>query len=388
MTTSPDPERWAGAVVVVICVLVAVPVWLVELAGAAAVTGPFWLWNVGYVAYLAALILQWMVPDSGALVTSRRLFGLQVAAGAAVVLLSPRSGGLTAILLVFTAATAGYYLSTRMTLVLIAANTGVVAVATWGAASGPGGPIGLATEVGLVAMIYTLLQLATAYMTWSQQLEARALNQLAVAHTELRTASALLAESSQASERLRIARELHDLLGHQLTALALELEIASHKSVPPGSEHVARARTLAKDLLRDVRGAVGELRSQPPQLRAALETVVADLPRPRVHLHVDDTIELDEAHTTTLVRCVQEVLTNAIRHAEAQNLWIDVHASPAGSIAVSARDDGRGAPLLKLGHGLTGLRERFEQLGGEVAFDSHDGFRVQAELPPSRVSTA
>jgi signal transduction histidine kinase len=215
----------------------------------------------------------------------------------------------------------------------------------------------------------------------SEQREAAARRRLAVANAELRATTALLAESSRAGERLRIARDLHDLLGHQLTALALELEVAAHRSEPPARAHVERARGLAKELLGDVRTAVGELRAGSPDLSRALAAVVADLPHPRVHLKVDDAVEADEACTAALIRCVQEAVTNTIRHAAAENLWIDVGRSATAEIVLTARDDGRGTSVLRLGHGLTGVRERIGQLGGAVSFDTRSGFTLCARVP-------
>lgn len=204
---------------------------------------------------------------------------------------------------------------------------------------------------------------------------------LAAAHTELRATSALLEDSSRANERLRIARDLHDVVGHQVTALALELEVASHQSSPPASEHVTRARRIAKDLLADMRATVGELRDESPDLRTALEAIVTDLPQPHVHLHIAEEVRIDGPRLTTLVRCVQEIVTNAIRHAEAANLWIDITTNGAGGTVLRARDDGRGAPSLTPGNGLTGINERVEQRGGHTRFTSAEGFHVVAEIP-------
>lgn len=335
--------------------------------------GPAWLWWACYLAFLTlfALTLLDALPGGGA----RRallLSGL-VASGAATVLLGAGAAWL-AILLVFTTAIATHRTPPRTTVAILVFNSAVAGTA-------PALRDGTVVDVTLTALLYTMLQVVSVWAVRSERREAAARERLAVANTELRAATALLAESSRSAERLRISRELHDLLGHQLTALVLELEVAAHRSAPPAAPHVERARGLARDLLGDVRTAVGELRARTPPLRQALAEIVADLPHPRVHLDVDDGIEPDEACTATLIRCVQEAVTNTIRHSEADNLWIRITQDGAGEITLTARDDGRGASLLHLGNGLTGVRERIAQLGGEVSFDTRSGFTVSAKVP-------
>src|SRR5690606_3512456 len=79
-------------------------------------------------------------------------------------------------------------------------------------------------------------------------------------NAELRATRLLLAESARINERTRISRELHDLLGHHLTALSLNLEVAGHLTEGRAKEHVGQAHTLARLLLTDVREAVSHLR--------------------------------------------------------------------------------------------------------------------------------
>jgi signal transduction histidine kinase len=83
-----------------------------------------------------------------------------------------------------------------------------------------------------------------------------------------------------------------------------------------------------------------------------------------------------------LLRCVQEVVTNTTRHAAARNLWITITAGTDG-IVIRARDDGRGAKIVSPGNGLTGMRERFEALGGRIELSAAEGqgFDVRGVLP-------
>ena len=92
----------------------------------------------------------------------------------------------------------------------------------------------------------------------------------------------------------------------------------------------------------------------------------------------------DPAQAHAVFRCVQEAITNTVRHAAAQNVWVDL-ARDGGRIQVSVRDDGRGAATPTPGNGITGMRERFEDAGGglEIASRPGQGFELRAWLPAS-----
>ncbi len=217
--------------------------------------------------------------------------------------------------------------------------------------------------------------------------EARGRRELARLHAELQGAQVLLAAREREGERLRIARELHDSLGHHLTALSLNLEAAAH-TLPqgPGVEHVRRAQSVARTLLSEVREVVSTLRERPLPLGPSLRELVRDVPGLAVHLQAPEalTLEAPEA-AASLFRCVQEVITNTLRHASARNLWIDV-TPDGGGVRVHARDDGRGSSTLRPGAGLTGMRERFAALGGRVELraSAGRGLELEAWLPTGR----
>ncbi|TCP57106.1 signal transduction histidine kinase [Tamaricihabitans halophyticus] len=365
-------ERWGLTSLFAVYLLVGVPVLLNQLDGGDLTVGPNWLWWLAYVGYLVILLATFVLNEHS-WAKPLPLVGALSATAMAVVFLAP-SAGWTAILLVFTTAAAAHVVSVRATMALLVLHS----VAVLASAMLVGAQFG---EAALGGMIYAMLQGCSVWAVYNELRANAASERLAVTNTELRAATALLAESSRSTERLRIARELHDVVGHQLTALALELEVAAHKSTPPASEHVQRARGLAKDLLTDVRTAVGELRERPPDLREALASIAADLPRPKVHLSIAETVSPDEDRVATLIRCVQEIVTNTIRHSDARNLWIEIDGSAAGELKLSARDDGQGAVLLRLGNGLTGLTERIEALHGTVGFDTRSGFQLNAEVP-------
>lgn len=333
------------------------------------------LWWAAYGLYLAAFIGDAdLVRLRPRWATSRRLLAVELIAGAIAWLASPGLGW-TAVLLVVTAASAAYTLTARGAVAVVAAQTALVALGT--ALDGQS-----ATQVALATAIYGSFQGFAVMVVGSERREVAAKAELAAAHAELRAATALLAASTRTAERLRISRDLHDVIGHQLTALALELEVASHHSDGLTAAHVTRARTIARDLLRDVRDAVGALRTGAEDLEPTLRELVTDLPGLTVELTVDERAPLDEARALTIVRCIQEVLTNTLRHADADHLTINVVIDEAG-VRLNARDDGRGTGQLVPGNGLNGLRERIEQLGGEVALQTAagHGFTVIARVP-------
>lgn len=159
---------------------------------------------------------------------------------------------LTGILLVLTAATLGELLPLRSALAWVAAQTagfGWVASLVFS----PG--VTVATTLAFAG--FELFALHSA-ITARREREAR--EELARAHAELLATRQLLADSSRAAERVRISRELHDVMGHHLTALSLSLEAARHAPPEETSQHVETAQSLTKRMLREVRRVVGRLR--------------------------------------------------------------------------------------------------------------------------------
>ncbi len=203
-------------------------------------------------------------------------------------------------------------------------------------------------------------------------------------NAELRATRALLAESSRLTERMRISRELHDLLGHHLTALSLNLEVATHLSEGKVREQVQQAHLLAKLLLTDVREAVSQLRDDDEvDLRESLGELVQGVPAPQIHLSTPANLPGgDPVRAQVILRCAQEIITNAVRHSDAQNLWLDL-AHECDGIRIHARDDGRGSAGFRPGHGLSGMRERLQEFGGDLTVSTQPGggFALDAFLP-------
>ena len=216
--------------------------------------------------------------------------------------------------------------------------------------------------------------------------EAAARADLGRVNAELQATRQLLAESSRASERLRIARDLHDTIGHHLTALSLQLDIGSRLADGSAREHVARAHAITRLLLAEVRSVVSELReSTSADLVQTIRGLAAGAPAIAIHFATPQRLTLeDSAQAQSLVRCVQEIITNAARHADARNLWIRIELDEDG-IVLEARDDGRGAAAVTCGNGLTGMRERFAEYAGRLEFGARpgEGFEIRGFMPRS-----
>lgn len=214
--------------------------------------------------------------------------------------------------------------------------------------------------------------------------ESLAREDLARINAELASTRELLRESSKTGERLRIARELHDVLGHHLTALCLHLEAALHTSVEQGHAAVAKALATSKQLLADLRSVVSSLHETDTiDLRQALTSLSENLPRIKLHLSMPGQLHItDAARAHAVLRCVQEVTTNTLKHSDARNLWIALRVE-AGAIEIDVHDDGQSAANAQSGTGISSMRRRLEELGGglTVSSDPQAGFGLRAWLP-------
>jgi signal transduction histidine kinase len=236
------------------------------------------------------------------------------------------------------------------------------------------------TYVGLHASLQLLAILLVTSMLRTEQ----ARTQLAQAHAELLATRGMLTEIARSQERLRLSRELHDVAGHKLTALRLNLSALTHNPQLDQAQVIALCTRLTEELLDDLRAVVHQLRVHDGlDLSAALESMAAPFPRPRVQLEIADhtrvpTLEQADA----LLRAFQEGLTNAARHGDAEQLWVRLHRE-GDEIVLDMRDDGQGRDATHAGHGLTGMRERMQALGGDLEFGRAEGhgFHLRAWLP-------
>jgi signal transduction histidine kinase len=222
--------------------------------------------------------------------------------------------------------------------------------------------------------------LTARYATLAQ----RARDEVVQVNAQLLATRALLDESARGEERLKLSRELHDVAGHKLTALKLNLARLGRDPALAGRDEVMISMQLAHELLDDIRGVVGELRKHDGiDLRAALEALTRQMPGPRFRIVVEPEARVDAVQLAeTLLRCAQEGITNALRHGRPSEVTIWCGRRD-GAIELQVRDDGAPRPQIRFGHGLTGMRERLEELGGSlhVSAAGDRGVELVARLP-------
>jgi signal transduction histidine kinase len=367
----------ARAAGVAVCAVAAMPVWLPVMQGqGSALTLRSALAMVGY-AIIAACFWKLSSPgcDRPGRPIALVLIAVQTLTG--IALFFGVHNGLTGILSVLVATVLLDALPVSGAILVLAFQTlafgialGRLPIDRW--------------DVAATVLAYSGFQVFALYISHVARSERQGREELARVNAELLATRRLLADSSRAAERLRISRELHDVLGHHLAALSLHLEAARHAPSGETAGHVETAQTLTRQTLQEIRRAVGRLREDSSvDLPGALADLAAGIGAPRVHLVLPDDLRLDDPERAhALLRCAQEALTNAVRHAGARNLWLEL-VQGADGLELHARDDGRGAGTVEAGNGLNGMRERLEALGGRLAVESApgQGFQVTAWLP-------
>ena len=201
------------------------------------------------------------------------------------------------------------------------------------------------------------------------------------ADAKLRMAHEEIEQLAKTAERERIARDMHDILGHSLSLIVLKSELAGRllASQPARAAlEIAEIETTARQALAEVRKTITGYRSEgfaSELARAAqvLETAGVRLNRPAKAPY------LTPRHEATLSLVLREAVTNIVRHAGASECSIEVSTAEDRTQLVIA-DDGRG-DIRQEGNGLRGMRERVQELGGSLSLESHHGTRLRIELP-------
>jgi two-component system sensor histidine kinase DesK len=210
---------------------------------------------------------------------------------------------------------------------------------------------------------------------------------LVQANQQLSQAREQIARLAVGEERLRFARDLHDLLGHSLSVIALKSELAGRliKNTPGLAAHeIEDIEKVARDALREVREAVTGYRQ--PTLAAELAGAHEVLTAAGIEYHVDhDHVPLPPAVEAVLAWTVREAVTNVMRHSHAQRCSVRI-INKDGHATIEVVDDGRGGTPAA-GSGLRGLEERVRERGGTLIAGPlpHEGFRLRVTLPSREV---
>ena len=212
------------------------------------------------------------------------------------------------------------------------------------------------------------------------------------ANEQLRVQAAEIGDLAKAEERNRIARDIHDGLGHYLTVIHVQLEAAQtlfERAPETARAAVLKAQELTREGLSEIRRSVALLRGSVPTERplfAAIEKLASECKADGIHAAVrlrGTPRPLPAPVEITLYRAAQEALTNVRRHARASRLDIELAFASGSGIRLRVEDDGVGAEPLNQGFGLVGLRERAESVGGRMSVRSARGrgFTLEMELP-------
>ena len=197
---------------------------------------------------------------------------------------------------------------------------------------------------------------------------------LKLSQTEVRRLAAV-------AERERIARDLHDLLGHTLSVIAIKAELAA-KLVARGDgqaeQEIRDVETISRDALREVREAVAGFRRV--DLDGELAAARLACEARGIQLAVDrPPIDVPPEREAVLAMCLREAITNVVRHSDARHCRVGL-AREGSRIRLTVADDGVGGAIRE-GSGLSGMRERVERAGGEMGLDPAGGVALTVHLP-------
>lgn len=267
--------------------------------------------------------------------------------------------------------------------------------------------VGISLAEGLIALLlYSVLYAfigtfarALSRADASRQESQALLADLQEAHRRLQDYAMRVEEMAAVEERNRLAREMHDTLGHRLTVASVQLEAAQRLAATDWERTaslVATVREQVREALGELRDTVAALRTPIEadlHLRSALRRLIAHFEEATdltVHRILPDEMpSIPDTHRLALFRAAQELLTNIQKHAEARQAWL-VLSIGGGSVTLLISDDGKGIMMSNgsTGFGLQGLRERAAHLGGELYIEPRPGggtqFSIRLPLPRER----
>ncbi len=245
----------------------------------------------------------------------------------------------------------------------------------------------------LVAVAFVVLLTHVAVREREARAEVEQLAaELGAANRQLRQYAAQVEELATTKERNRLAREIHDSLGHYLTVINVQIEAARavmEDDRPRALDALRKAQTLAQEGLAEVRCSVAALRASPSEGRSLAETVAVLVDECRAAGIATEFVvtgaerPLPPQVELTLYRAAQEGLTNVRKHANASSAGVALDYRDDGTVQLTVQDNGVGAGDPSGGFGLLGVRERVQLLGGRVHIRTApgEGFTLKVELP-------
>lgn len=249
-------------------------------------------------------------------------------------------------------------------------------------------------DIGFIIFIYFLLQNKINenkdIRLLNQQLQVTA-SELELANIQLKEYATEYGEIVKMKERNRLAREIHDILGHSLTSITTGIEACMEIiGINPelAKKQLEKILELSRKGLLDVRRSVRELKIdslKKYELIPAIKNLVSDInvcTAVKVDVSIKGTIlKLKDDEEQTIYRIIQESITNAIRHGKANHIFVDIEYVNH-TILIRIKDDGIGCENIIAGFGLTHIRERVEMLNGNVSYHSvnEKGFEVNVEI--------
>lgn len=235
----------------------------------------------------------------------------------------------------------------------------------------------LTASLFLMFNLFSLLMVNTATKEREAKEQAKQLNR------ELLATQHLLNQATQQAERIRIARNIHDLIGHHLTALSIHLQVAARITEGEAQQKIQTCHSLARLLLSDVREAVSEIREKSAlQIFDALHALFSNIPAMKLQLNCPSNLNIVDMHIADcILKIVQESLTNSLKHSKADLMQVSISQSDT-ELELHIQDNGIGPQHFAYGNGLTGMQERIAALNGQIMFQSHPhGFSTHVTFP-------
>lgn len=215
-------------------------------------------------------------------------------------------------------------------------------------------------------------------------------NELHDANIRLQDYAIITEKAGQTKERNRLAREIHDSLGHTLTGISAALDACITTVERSPQETKKRLETIAeitRQGIVDVRRSVNELRPDSLEmlnLEYAITKMINNIntmTSTKVYFYCNiDELKFDEDEENTIYRVVQESITNAIKHGKASKVWVKIDKTDSEAV-ITIQDNGVGAAVINSGFGTSHMAERVKMLNGTVNFDGTNGFIVTARIP-------